>query len=153
MKGGNVEKEEEGRYGEPWGVPTETGEERLGDPWKTRVHVLSERKEDTQSTMYEGTWVARSLARRVEALTLLKLALMSRNRVETSILVLWSVLISCVSVRQASVELSPGRDPHWFGCRRPLDLAMADSRTVMTRSRIIKMVFRRTMVLKEAGES
>jgi len=37
--------------GDPWGVPTETGEEMLGEPWNTRVHVLSERKEDTQSTM------------------------------------------------------------------------------------------------------
>jgi len=134
-------------------VPTETGEERLGEPWKTRVQVLSERKEDTQSTMYEGTWEASSLARRVEALPLSKPALMSRKRVETSSLGLWSVLISCVSARQASVELSPGRDPHWFGCRRPLDLAMADNRTVITRSRIFEMVFRRTMMRKEAGES
>ena len=72
---------------------------------------------------------------------------------ETSSLVLWSVLISCVSVRHASVEHNPGRDPHWFGCRRFLDLAMADSRTVITRSRIFEMVFRRTMMRKEAGES
>jgi len=73
--------------------------------------------------------------------------------VETSSLDLWSVLISCVRVRQASVELSPGREPHWFGCRRPLDLAMVDSRTVITRSRIFEMVFRRTMMRKDAGES
>jgi len=139
--------------GDPWGVLTETSEERLGEPWKTSLHVLSERKEDTQSTMYEGTWEARSLARRVEALTLSKPALMSRKRVETSSLGLWSVLISCVSVRQASVELSPRREPHWFWCRRPLDLAMADSRTVITRSRIFEMVFRRTMMRKDAGES
>jgi len=117
------------------------------------VQVLSERKEDTQSTMYEGTWEASSLARRVEALTLSKPALMSRKRVETPSLGLWSVLISCVSARQGSVELSPGRDPHWFGCRRPLDLAMADNRTVITRSRIFEMVFRRTMMRKEVGES
>jgi len=37
--------------GDPWGVPTETGEEMLGEPWNTRVDVLSERQEDTQSTM------------------------------------------------------------------------------------------------------
>jgi len=37
--------------GEPGGVPTETREEMLGDPWNTRVQVLSERKEDTQSTI------------------------------------------------------------------------------------------------------
>ena len=134
-------------------MPTETGEEMFGEPWKTKVQVLSERKEDTQSTMYEGTWEARSLARRVEALTLSKPAWISRKRVETSSLGLWSVLISCVSARQASVELSPGRDPHWFGCRRPLDLAMTERRTVMTRSRIFEMVFRRTMMRKDAGES
>jgi len=139
--------------GDPWGVPTETGEDRLGEPWKTRVQVLSERKEDTQSTMYAGTWAASNLARRVEALTLSKPALMSRKRVETSSLGLWSVLISCVSARQASVELSPGRDPHWFGCRRPLDLAMADSTPVMTLSRTFEIVLRRTMMRKEAGES
>jgi len=37
--------------GDPWGVPTETGEESLGEPWNTRVQVLPDRKEDTQSTM------------------------------------------------------------------------------------------------------
>jgi len=37
--------------GDPRGLPTETGERMLGDPWKTRVQVLSDRKEDTQSTM------------------------------------------------------------------------------------------------------
>jgi len=37
--------------GDPWGVRTETGEGRLGEFWKTRVQVLSDRKEDTQSTM------------------------------------------------------------------------------------------------------
>ena len=93
-------------------MPTETGEERLGEPWKTRVQVLSERKDDTQSTTYEGTRAARSLARRVVALTLSNPALMSKKRVETSSLGLWRVLISCVSARQASMELSPGRDPH-----------------------------------------
>jgi len=40
-----------GEIGEPWGVPTETREEMLGEPWNTRVHVLSETKEDTQSTI------------------------------------------------------------------------------------------------------
>jgi len=34
--------------GDPWGVPTETGEEILGEPGNTRVQVLSERKEDIQ---------------------------------------------------------------------------------------------------------
>ena len=37
--------------GEPWGVPTETVAGLLGHPWKTSVQDLSERKEETQSTM------------------------------------------------------------------------------------------------------
>jgi len=138
---------------DPWGVPTDTGEEMLGDPWKTRVQVLSERKEDTQSTMYEGTPEAKSLALRVEALTLSKPALMSRNRVETSSLGLWRVFTSCMRVRQASEELSPGMEPHWFWWRRPFVLAMADSLTVITRLRTFEMVLRRTMIWKEAAES
>jgi len=39
-----------GEMGDPWGVPPETEEGRLGEPWKTRVQVLWDRKEDTQST-------------------------------------------------------------------------------------------------------
>jgi len=35
----------------PWGAPTETREQMLGDPWKTRVQVLSDEKEETQSTI------------------------------------------------------------------------------------------------------
>jgi len=125
----------------------------LGEPWKTRVQVLSERKEDTQSTMYDGMWEAKSLALRVEALTLSKPALMSRNRVETFNLGLWRVFTSCTRVRQASEELSPGREPHWFGWRRPFYLATVDSLTVIIRSRIFDTVLRRTMTRKEAGES
>jgi len=77
---------------------------------------------------------------------------MSRNREETSSLGLWRVFTSCMRVRQASEELSPGKEPHWFGWRRPFDRAMADSQTVITRSRIFEMVIRRTMMRKEAGE-
>jgi len=58
-----------------------------------------------------------------------------------------------VRVRQASEELSPGRERPWFGWRRPLDLAMADSQTVIIRLRIFEMVLGRTMMGKEAGES
>ena len=79
------------------------------------MQVLSERKEDTESTIYDGMWQARSLALRVETLTLLKPALISRNRVETSSLGLWRVFTSCRRVRQASEELSPGKEPHWLG--------------------------------------
>jgi len=101
-----------GEIGEPLGVPTETGEGRLGEPWKTRMQVLSDRKEDTQSTMYEGTWEARSLALTVAGLTLSKPALMSRKRVETFSLGLWRVIISFVRAREGLEELGPGREPH-----------------------------------------
>ena len=37
--------------GDPCGVPTETGTRLFGEPRKTRVHILSDRKEETQSTM------------------------------------------------------------------------------------------------------
>jgi len=36
---------------DPCGVPTETGAGRLGKPWKPRVHDLSDRKDETQSTI------------------------------------------------------------------------------------------------------
>jgi len=78
---------------------------------------------------------------------------MSRKRVETSSLGLWSVFTSCMRVRQASDELSPGKERHWLGWRRPFDLAMADSLTVIIRSTTLEMVSRRTMMRKEAGES
>jgi len=73
--------------------------------------------------------------------------------VETSSLGLWRVFTSCMRVRQASEELSPGKEPHWVGWRRPFDRAMADSLTVIIRSTILEMVLRRTMMRKEAGES
>ena len=86
-------------------------------------------------------------------MTLSKPALMARKRVETSSLGLWRVFISCVRVKHASEELSPGREPYWFRWRRPLDLAMADSLSDITCSRILEMVLRRTMMRKEGGES
>jgi len=73
--------------------------------------------------------------------------------VETSSLVLWRVFTLCMRVRQASEEVSPGKERDWFGWRRPLNLEMADSLTVITRSRICEMVLRRTMMRKEAGKS
>ena len=84
-------------------------------------------------------------------MTLSKPALMSRKRVETSSLGLWRVLISCMRVREASEAVSPGREPHWFGWRSLLNLAIAANLTVITGSRIFEMVLRRTMIGKEAG--
>jgi len=44
-------RKSKGEMGEPCGVPTDTGAGVLGAPWKTRVQVLSSRKEEIQSTM------------------------------------------------------------------------------------------------------
>ena len=71
---------------------------------------------------------------------------MSENRLETFSLGHRRVFVSCMRVRQASEELGPGEEPHWFGWRGPLDLVMADSLTVITLSRIFEMVLRRTMM-------
>jgi len=73
--------------------------------------------------------------------------------VESSSLGLWRVFTLCMRVRHASEEPSRGKEPHWFGWRSAFDLAMADSLTVITRSRIFEMVLRSTMMRKEAGES
>ena len=72
---------------------------------------------------------------------------------ETFNLGLWRVLTSCVRMRQASEELSPGKEPHWFWWNSLLDLVMADSLTIIIRSRTFEMVLRRTIIWKEAGES
>jgi len=50
-RGETYKRKSRGEIGDPWGVPTDTGEERQGDPWNTRVQVLSDRKEETESTM------------------------------------------------------------------------------------------------------
>ena len=50
-RGGTYKRKSKGEIGDPWGVPTETGEERLGDPSNSRVQVFSDRKEESQSTM------------------------------------------------------------------------------------------------------
>ena len=52
-----------------------------------------------------------------------------------------------------SEELRPGTEPHWFGWRRYLYLAMADNLIVITRSSIFYLVLSRTMIQKEEGES
>ena len=72
-----------GHSGEPWGVPTQTGAEMSGAPWKTSVHFLPVRKEETQSTMYEGMFLESRRDRSLDALTLSKPAFVSRKRVDT----------------------------------------------------------------------
>jgi len=50
-RGATYRGKRRGEIGDPWGVPTETGEKMLGEPWNPRVQVLSDRKEATQSTI------------------------------------------------------------------------------------------------------
>ena len=61
-----------GDMGEPCGVPTSTGAFVPGASWKTRVQERSERKEVTQSTMWEGMIFARRRALSFDTLTLSK---------------------------------------------------------------------------------
>jgi len=75
-------------------------------------------------------------------------ALMSRNSVETLSLGLCRVLTSGVRDRQGSKARRQGREPYWLGLSMPLKWTRLESLTVMTRSRIFKMVFRRTMIRK-----
>jgi len=78
---------------------------------------------------------------------------MSTKRVETFNLGLWRIFTTYIRTRHASEELSAGSEPHWLGWSIPLDLVMAESLTVITRSRIFKMVLRRMIMKNEAGES
>ena len=103
-----------GDIGEPWGVPTSTGALVPGAPWKTRVQDRSERKEVTQSTMYEGMFFARSKALSFTALTLSKPALMSRKRVETAHRGRWRVRTSWIRVAHASEVLNPTQTHAFF---------------------------------------
>src|ERR1700761_1064240 len=113
--------------GEPWGVPTSTGAFVPGAPWNTKVQERSDRKDVTQSTMYEGMLLRRSRALSVEALTLSKPALMSRKRVDTAHRGRWRVRTSWIKVAHASEVLNPGREPHWFGWMRLAFRARAET--------------------------
>ena len=78
---------------------------------------------------------------------------MSRKRVENFQRERWRVRTSWARVVTASIALSPGSDPHWFGWRRLAFLAKDMSLTVRTLSRILETVFRRTIMRKEDGVS
>ena len=78
---------------------------------------------------------------------------MSRKRVETLSLGVWRVLTSCDREREASEALRPGSEPHWLVWSMFLEWAMAESLTVMTRSRILDTVLMRTIMWKNARES
>ena len=76
------------------------------------VQEPSERKEATQSTMYEGMLFTRRRDLSFEALTLSKPAFMSRKRVDTAHRGHWRVRTSWIRVAYVSDVLSPRREPH-----------------------------------------
>jgi len=108
---------------------TKTGAWRLRGPWKNRVQDLSDRKDETQSTMNESVCLAKRAALRVEVLTLSKPALMSRKREETLSLILWRVLTLWAREGQVSRVLSARREPHWFVWSRPFGVSDSGEHT------------------------
>ena len=59
----------------------------------------------------------------------------------------------CCRTRAASAVDLPGRELHWSGWMREQVVAWAQRREVTTLSRILESVRRRTITLKEEGES
>jgi len=49
--------------------------------------------------------------------------------------------------------LSPGREPYWLGLIRPFEQAARKRRAAIILSRILETVRRRTIILKEEGDS
>lgn len=64
-----------------------------------------------------------SMPVRTPGSTLSKPSLMSRRRVEALSFSLCAVATSWVRAAAVWNELTPGREPHWFGCSRPSSLA------------------------------
>ena len=111
------------------------------------------RKLPTQATTYLRTPLALSAAVSWDGSTLSKPPLISRKREETLRSRRWKRRTSWARVAVASNVERPGREPVWWGWRRLQDLARRERREAVTRSTILERVSRRTMTLKEAGES
>jgi len=137
----------------PWGVHTEIACVRLVDPWKPSVQDHTESKVETQSTMQAATFHARRQDWRVFVSTSLKPAVMSRKRVKKQHLGFCRDLTSWQRVRQATKVLRPGRELHWLGYTRPLERVVSEGPWSGPVPVSWKVVFRRIMIQKEAGES
>jgi len=59
----------------------------------------------------------------------------------------------CYRMRAVSAVDLSGREPHWRGWMREQVVAWAERREVTTLSRLLESMRRRTMTLKEEGES
>jgi len=77
---------------------------------------------------------------------------MPNNREDTYSRGIRRVFTSLTSVSQMSYVLSPGREPHWFGCIKPFTGAAIRMRAATILSRIFVIVRRTTMILKEEGD-
>jgi len=100
-----------GEMGEPWGVPTATGENTLGEPWKSSLHMQLVRKLPTHATGYLWAPLARSADVSWPGSTLSNPPLMSRKREETLDPSLWRSRTLWARVEVASKVERPGRDP------------------------------------------
>ena len=110
------------------------------------------RKERVQDTWYGLSPVAVAMQQREEGLTFSKPPLMSRKTVETFLLSIGRVLISCVRVVQASSTDKPGREPYWCGLRWPLSRATQERRPFIILLSIFESVWGRTLTPREDGE-
>jgi len=85
--------------------------------------------------------------------TLSKPPLISRKSEETLRPGRWSVQTVSVRAEQASNKDREGSDPHWLRWRRPVNLAIGARHEATILSKILETVWRRKIILKEAGES
>jgi len=102
-----------GEMGEPWGVPTETGENNLGEAWNSSRHMRLVRKLPTHAVRYLWAPFPRSADVSWPGSTLSNPPFMSRKIDETLEPTLWRRPTSWVRVNMASKVERPGRDPVW----------------------------------------
>src|SRR5437868_13941582 len=105
-----------GEKGEPWGVPTETGENVLGEPWNKRRHDRWDKKDQIHATRYPGVPFEERTDVKIEESTLSKPPLISRKRKEALSPGRWRIRTWYTRERQASNEYRAGSEPHRFRC-------------------------------------
>jgi len=80
-----------------------------------------------------------------------KLPFMSSKRVEAFIPAFWDAMTSCLRDRAASAVDMLGREPHWFWLTSARVEEREYSRSDMSLSSILEIVWSREIILKEAG--
>ena len=89
---------------------------------------------------------------RVWGMMLSKPPLMSRRRVDDFIPAFWEAMTSCLRERTASAVEMLGREPHWLGWTREREEERENKRSATSFSRILEIVWRREIILKEVVE-